>query len=78
MRRSQEPPPHAPHGFPLWPEDLPEGEVELYFDIEAAPDQNLIYLHGVLVVNHRTGEESFHALLAESPHQERRAWEEFF
>lgn len=69
--------PHAPHGFPLWPEDLPEGEVELYFDIEAAPDQNLIYLHGVLVVNHRTGEETFHALLAESPHQERRAWEEF-
>jgi predicted RecB family nuclease len=69
--------PHAPHGFPLWPEDLPAGEVELYFDIEAAPDQNLIYLHGVLVVNHRTGEEAFHALLAESPHQERRAWEEF-
>jgi len=69
--------PHAPHGFPLWPEDLPEGEVELYFDIEAAPDQNLIYLHGVLVVNHRTGEDTFHALLAESPHHERRAWEEF-
>lgn len=69
--------PHAPHGFPLWPEDLPEGEVELYFDIEAAPDQNLIYLHGVLVVNHRTGEESFHALLAESPHHEGQAWKEF-
>ncbi|MEA5449777.1 TM0106 family RecB-like putative nuclease [Leptolyngbya sp. CCNP1308] len=69
--------PHAPHGFPLWPEDLPEGEVELYFDIEAAPDQNLIYLHGVLVVNHRTGDTNFHALLAETHHQERRAWNEF-
>lgn len=69
--------PHVPHGFPLWPEDLPEGEVELYFDIEAAPDKNLIYLHGVLVVNHLTCEETFHALLAEGPQQERRAWEEF-
>ncbi len=69
--------PHATHGFPLWPEDLPEGEVELYFDIEAAPDQNLIYLHGVLVVNHVTGEDTFHALLAETPPQERQAWNEF-
>ena len=69
--------PHAPHGFPLWPDDLPEGEIELYFDIEAAPDQNLIYLHGVLVVNNRTGETHFHALLAESQHQERTAWNDF-
>ena len=69
--------PRAPHGFPLWPEDLPSGEVELFFDIEAAPDQNLIYLHGVLVVNHRTGAESFHALLAETHHQQRRAWRDF-
>ncbi|WP_240966354.1 TM0106 family RecB-like putative nuclease [Nodosilinea sp. P-1105] len=69
--------PHVPHGFPLWPEDLPEGEVELYFDIEAAPDQNLIYLHGVLAVNHRTGEETFHALLAETQRQERQAWRDF-
>ncbi|HIK44531.1 MAG TPA: TM0106 family RecB-like putative nuclease [Leptolyngbyaceae cyanobacterium M65_K2018_010] len=69
--------PQAPHGFPLWPEDLPEGEVELFFDIEAAPDQNLIYLHGVLVVNRRTGEENFHALLAANPYEERRAWNDF-
>lgn len=68
---------HAPHGFPLWPEDLPEAEVELFFDIEAAPDQNLIYLHGVLVVNRLTGAETFHPLLAESHHEERRAWKEF-
>ncbi len=67
----------APHGFPLWPEDLPEGEVELFFDIESAPDQNLIYLHGVLVVNRITGEETFHALLAENHRQERQAWDDF-
>ncbi|MEB3289755.1 MAG: TM0106 family RecB-like putative nuclease [Leptolyngbya sp.] len=67
----------SPHGFPLWPEDLPEGEFELFFDIEAAPDQNLIYLHGVLVVNRVTGEETFHALLAESHAQERQAWQDF-
>ena len=69
--------PGAPHGFPLWPEDLPSGEVELFFDIEAAPDQNLIYLHGVLVVNHRTGVETFHALLAETHHHQHRVWQEF-
>ena len=79
MRRSPRTAPHAPHGFPLWPEDLPEGEVELYFDIEAAPDQNLIYLHGVLVVNHpyRRGSPSM-PCWRNRPHQERRAWEEFF
>jgi predicted RecB family nuclease len=69
--------PHTPHQFPLWPEDLPGGEVELYFDIEAAPDQNLIYLHGLLEVNQITGEETFHALLAEEPHQEKEAWDNF-
>ena len=63
--------------FPLSPEDLPTTEIELYFDIEAAPDKDLIYLHGVLVVNHRTQEETFHALLAESPDQEEAAWFDF-
>ncbi|HEY9878905.1 MAG TPA: TM0106 family RecB-like putative nuclease [Leptolyngbyaceae cyanobacterium] len=69
--------PHTAHGFPLTPADLPCAEIELYFDIEAAPDQDLIYLHGVLVVDTRTGEETFHALLAESPEQEQAAWEAF-
>lgn len=69
--------PRSPHGFPLRPADLPSAEIELYFDIEAAPDQDLIYLHGVLVVNRRTAEEHFYALLAESPDQEQRAWEQF-
>ncbi len=69
--------PRSPHGFPLWPEDLPTGEVELFFDIEAAPDQNLIYLHGVLVVNRRNGSESFHAFLAEDHLQQRQVWHDF-
>nr|WP_264308785.1 TM0106 family RecB-like putative nuclease [Nodosilinea nodulosa] len=36
-----------------------------------------MYLHGVLVVNHRTGETNFHALLAETHREERRAWNDF-
>ena len=60
--------------FPLAPEDLPSAEVELYFDIEAAPDKDLIYLHGVLVVDSHAQEETFHALLAESPAEEETAW----
>ncbi|HEY9736176.1 MAG TPA: TM0106 family RecB-like putative nuclease [Trichocoleus sp.] len=68
---------HSLQPFPLTPADLPCAEIELYFDIEAAPDQDLIYLHGVLVVNTRTGEETFHALLAESPEEEQHAWQQF-
>ena len=63
--------------FSLSPQDLPTTEIELYFDIEAAPDKDLIYLHGVLVVNNRTQEKTFHALVAESPEHEETAWFEF-
>jgi uncharacterized protein len=63
--------------FMLSPQDLPSAEVELYFDIEAAPDVDVIYLHGVLVVDHRQQTEQFHALLAESPEHEQDAWEQF-
>ncbi len=63
--------------FRLSPQDLPTTEIELYFDIEAAPDKDLIYLHGVLVVNNSTQEKTFHALLAESPEYEETAWFEF-
>ena len=65
------------NGFILNPTDLPSADVELYFDIEAAPDFDLIYLHGVLVVDHRTQTEQFHPLLAESVDQEKAAWEAF-
>ncbi len=58
-------------------QELPTASVELYFDIEAAPEQNLIYLHGVLVVD-RIGEtETFHPLLAHSESDEQLVWEQF-
>lgn len=66
--------------FPLEPHQLPSDEVELYFDIEAAPDKNLIYLHGVLVVEkglNQAPKETFHALLAETPEEEEKAWFDF-
>ncbi|MEL6555771.1 MAG: TM0106 family RecB-like putative nuclease [Cyanobacteria bacterium J06621_11] len=72
--------------FPLEPHQVPSSDVELYFDIEAAPDKNLIYLHGVLVVENddsvtiqksNTPKETFHALLAETPEEEEKAWFEF-
>ncbi|MEM6449026.1 MAG: TM0106 family RecB-like putative nuclease [Cyanobacteria bacterium P01_D01_bin.105] len=63
--------------FPLTPRDVPTTEVELYFDIEAAPDKDLVYLHGVLVVDHKQQKETFHALLAASPEAEETAWFEF-
>lgn len=63
--------------FPLEPYQVPSKAVELYFDIEAAPDKDLIYLHGVLVVDNEKQKETFHALLAETPEQEEKAWFEF-
>lgn len=63
--------------FVLEPADLPTRDVELYFDIEAAPDFDLVYLHGILVVDHRTGSEHFHPALAETVGQEQAAWEQF-
>ena len=56
--------------FRLRPITFRPPRLNLYFDIEAAPDKDLIYLHGVLVVNHTTQEETFHALVAETPEQE--------
>ena len=63
--------------FPLTPDQVPTTDVELYFDIEAAPDKDLIYLHGVLVVDNRTQAQTFHALVAEAPEAEEAAWFEF-
>jgi uncharacterized protein len=63
--------------FILAPQDLPSAEVELYFDIEAAPDVDIIYLHGVLVVDYRAQTEQFYPLVAEAVDQEQAAWEQF-
>jgi predicted RecB family nuclease len=56
--------------------ELPTAPVELYFDIEAAPDHNLVYLHGVLVVDRQAQTQTFHALLAENQDEEGVIWEQ--
>lgn len=66
-----------PESFVLSPKHLPSADIELYFDIEAAPDFDLIYLHGVLVVDYRKQTETFHPLLAETLEQEHAAWQKF-
>lgn len=54
-----------------------EAPVELYFDIEAEPDLGVLFLHGVLEVNHRRGTETFHAFVAEQPADEEQTWNDF-
>lgn len=51
--------------------------IELYFDIEAEPSIDVVYLHGVLLVDRRTGDQQFYPFLAENPEQEQQAWVEF-
>ncbi len=59
------------HGAPAFV--LPRQPLELYFDIEAEPERDLAYLHGVLVVE---GDRShFRPLLAEQPEAEAEAWQ---
>lgn len=61
----------------LHPQELPTAPVELYFDIEAAPEQNLVYLHGVLLVDRHAQSETFYPFLADDPKDEAAVWEEF-
>ncbi len=58
-------------------ERIPTAPIELYFDIEAAPEQNLIYLHGILVVDRDRQTSLFQPLLAEQPDYEEQIWEQF-
>lgn len=53
---------------------LPTTPVELYFDIEAEPSLNLVYLHGVLVVDRVRNEQEFFPCLAKAPADEEQAW----
>ncbi len=57
--------------------ELPTAPIELYFDIEAVPEQNLVYLHGILVVDRPNQTETFHALLANHQEDEERVWQAF-
>lgn len=61
----------------LTPEELPTAPIELYFDIEAAPEQNLVYLHGVLVADRTDNSEAFYPLMADHPNEEEMVWDQF-
>lgn len=50
--------------------------IEIYFDIEAEPELNLDYLHGILVVDKENNTEKFYSFLAESPAEELHAWQQ--
>jgi len=67
----------ASNSFTLSPQELPSAPIELYFDIEAAPDQDLVYLHGILVVDTQTKTETFIPLVAREPESEATAWHQF-
>ncbi len=62
----------------LKPFTLPVRPIELYFDIEADPTQDIVYLHGV--VERQGGKESFHAFTAAdvTAEAEERAWRELW
>ena len=57
--------------------ELSDSPIELYFDIESEPSLELIYLHGVLVVDRDNKTEEFHSLLAEVVEDEAKVWQEF-
>lgn len=67
----------TPYDPPLPPHEVPTASVELYFDIESEPDLDLIYLHGVLVVDRQAETETFHCLLAENAEAEEAIWHQF-
>jgi predicted RecB family nuclease len=54
-----------------------QAPIELFFDIEAEPELELAYLHGVMVLDRFKQRQTFHGLIAEQPDQEQRVWEEF-
>ncbi|PSB40838.1 recombinase B [filamentous cyanobacterium Phorm 6] len=56
---------------------LPIAPIELYFDIEAEPELNLDYLHGVLVIDRYNNTEKYYKFLAESAAEEGVAWKQF-
>ncbi|HEY9809855.1 MAG TPA: TM0106 family RecB-like putative nuclease [Halomicronema sp.] len=66
-----------PAALDISEEDLPTMPIEMYFDIEAEPELNLFFLHGVLVVNKLTNTELFYPFFAETPDDEIVIWEEF-
>ncbi len=56
---------------------LTRSPIELYFDIEAQPELNLDYLHGVLVVDRRSNRQKIYSFLADNQADEAKIWQEF-
>jgi len=56
---------------------VPTAAIELYFDIEAEPEQNLDYLLGVLLVDRVHLTEKFYPFLAKVPEDEPVIWQNF-
>ncbi len=59
------------------PSPPPLAPIELYFDLEAEPDQDVDFLFGVLCVNHGKETETFHGFFAEHPKDEPLIWQQF-
>ncbi len=59
---------------------FPKKPIELFFDIEADPTQDIVYLHGVVERREGKKDADFHAFVAKdvSPKEEKRAWQEFW
>jgi predicted RecB family nuclease len=55
---------------------LPTAPIELYFDIEAEPGLDLVYLHGILVVDRVNHRQEFYPFLAKQPDEEMQAWQD--
>ncbi len=62
------------------PVEFQASNVELYFDVESDPVRDLDYMFGVLKVEKQedgTVTEKFYDFVAESPEDERNAWDQF-
>jgi predicted RecB family nuclease len=55
--------------------EMPEANIELFFDIEADPLRDFIYLFGIYEVT--SDREQYHQFFADSPDQEGEMWQEF-
>ncbi|MGL5033343.1 MAG: TM0106 family RecB-like putative nuclease [Microcystaceae cyanobacterium] len=60
-----------------YPKHLPQGAIELYFDIEAEPEQNLDYLLGLVVIDRLANTEKFYGFFADNLDDEAQIWQDF-
>ncbi len=64
----------------LSPFIFPDKPIELFFDIEADPTQDIVYLHGVVERRQNKKDSVFYSFVAKdvSQQEEKRAWAEFW